>query len=901
MSAEHRPEPHRRASPPAGDALADELKDVMIPPRPDLSLRDYVAQLLSIGAHVEHALMVQYLYAAYSLRAEHENDRERVERWRDALLTVAREEMGHLLTVQNILTLLGAPTDFGRDSSLWASQFYPFRFGLAPFSRETLVRFIFAEMPAEEAFATKAAHARPQTFAHNEEEELRKALEHDIDRQQLRQKGHRVGPTYAAIIKLLSDVKGIPDSAFDEASYERQASFDEWGRNYRPQPTQLTPEGDKVENKSLPPPSGRDALVWVRRVATRNDAVEALRELSEQGEAPHLGKGELSEPSHYQRFFEIYRDLQNLKARETKGAAEPAIRKKVIRNPTTRSEWADLHTVGEIRYTFIAPGRAHFLAQIFNQRYRLLLNYLAHTFRIARPARFDQPNLRSMLMHRAFAEMYNLKTLAGLLVELPASEAHDEARLAAPPFELPPTLALPMRETDIWRGHRDLIATSADVMRRFLAPEAHGVTEYASEKIRGSAAEAYIRTLVADRRLDADMDRRHSCGRPQSGGQFLMAAILSLRLLPPLAIARLGSAETPMDNYTLSSPAPDAPLDFRALEPRATLVLGENAQGEIEILHERPAETPLQFKDLGPDEKPRIRPVAPFIEAFAEVEGMDDLQPLTPQLLAENGLKVSDVKWSVNVANRKVVRRTGDERDAVVATVTDISHHKWVDLPGRCAHFRNPDADAIDFGRVGFVKPTAAHPQIRLRFHPAKGLIYGPVDPPKAAPDTLAPHLTPYEVPAARSIYKNPDGAAPGTAWRGLDSRKAKGFFNDTLPPALFAIEPPAPNWLFDNVAISRGYLDDACDGFVELRVGSVQSRRARLRRPARHRARRAVPAQPRRRSRSGDPRPRGRSLGAAGGDAGARARHRAPRLRDGQLHERRGDERQFRQRPPGA
>ena len=40
-----------------------------------------------------------------------------------------------------------------------------------------------------------------------------------------------------------------------------------------------------------------------------------------------------------------------------------------------------------------------------------------------------------------------------------------------------------------------------------------------------------------------------------------------------------------------------------------------------------------------------------------------------------------------------------------------------------------------------------------------------------------------------------------------------------TLPPSLFAIVPPAPSWLNDNNAVSRGYFDDACDGQVEVRL----------------------------------------------------------------------------------
>jgi hypothetical protein len=49
---------------------------------------------------------------------------------------------------------------------------------------------------------------------------------------------------------------------------------------------------------------------------------------------------------------------------------------------------------------------------------------------------------------------------------------------------------------------------------------------------------------------------------------------------------------------------------------------------------------------------------------------------------------------------------------------------------------------------------------------------------------------------------------------------------NETLPPSLYAIVPPAPTWLNDNIAISRGYLDDACDGFVEVSLELPNGRR---------------------------------------------------------------------------
>src|SRR5271165_2430282 len=57
----------------------------------DMSWRDHLVMLLTIGAAAEHCLMVEYLYAAYSLRADEGNPRrEQIERWRAEILAVAR-------------------------------------------------------------------------------------------------------------------------------------------------------------------------------------------------------------------------------------------------------------------------------------------------------------------------------------------------------------------------------------------------------------------------------------------------------------------------------------------------------------------------------------------------------------------------------------------------------------------------------------------------------------------------------------------------------------------------------------------------------------------------------------------------------------------------------------------
>src|SRR4029077_20572650 len=73
-------------------------------------------------------------------------------------------------------------------------------------------------------------------------------------------------------------------------------------------------------------------------------------------------------------------------------------------------------------------------------------------------------------------------------------------------------------------------------------------------------------------------------------------------------------------------------------------------------------------------------------------------------------------------------------------------------------------------------------------------------------------------IPDERAVYDATKGQ-----WHGWDINTAMSpgekAVRETMPPALFAIEPPAPPWLHDDKAVSRGYLDDTCDGFVHLRL----------------------------------------------------------------------------------
>ena len=253
--------------------------------------------------------------------------------------------------------------------------------------------------------------------------------------------------------------------------------------------------------------------------------------------------------------------------------------------------------------------------------------------------------------------------------------------------------------------------------------------------------------------------------------------IAELRILPPLAIARFGGAPTPMDNYD-AIVDPEEPLGYRRLQPVETLEVDVDS-GEIAraFVPER-----LSFSEGG-----EVRPVAPFLELWALTDG-GQLEPLTIALLQDAGATPAHVRWRVQVANRKAARRTGDEADRIEADSGELADHARHLLDGRCANFW--PGKSIPFGHVQYVKPSAAHPQVRLRFTPAAGNVYGASRTRPAAGRPADPNVTDV-------VYDGRRGR-----WLGhVDTDNTS-----TVPAFIYR---------GDSEGRSVGYLDDGCDGIV--------------------------------------------------------------------------------------
>src|ERR1700731_1423491 len=83
--------------------------------------REALIYMLCEAAALEHGIMCQYLYAAFSLKQSQDEgltaaEAAAVQRWRKQISHVATQEMLHLSLVQNLLSAIGgAPPIFRPD------------------------------------------------------------------------------------------------------------------------------------------------------------------------------------------------------------------------------------------------------------------------------------------------------------------------------------------------------------------------------------------------------------------------------------------------------------------------------------------------------------------------------------------------------------------------------------------------------------------------------------------------------------------------------------------------------------------------------------------------------------------------------------------------------------------
>ena len=147
---------------------------VLAPPDPPVVVehRDELIFLLRQAAELEHAIMCEYLFAAFTLKQRTDEgitseQLAAVDRWRKQVLEVAKQEMLHLALVQNLLTAVGAAPYLSRPDLPSPAGYFPgVRIALFPFGEQALRHFLYLERPEGIALddpeaAAAVAHAEP--------------------------------------------------------------------------------------------------------------------------------------------------------------------------------------------------------------------------------------------------------------------------------------------------------------------------------------------------------------------------------------------------------------------------------------------------------------------------------------------------------------------------------------------------------------------------------------------------------------------------------------------------------------------------------------------------------------------------------------------------------------------
>ena len=403
------------APPPGRLAQVIATRGGLAPPEAPFVIehREALIYMLCEAAELEHGIMCQYLYAAFSLKQSPAegltaDEAAATQRWRKKISHVATQEMLHLSLVQNLLSAIGGAPHLSRPNFPQPAGHYPagVHLALLPFGEQTLRHFMFLERPegmdihdaagmAAFGRALPAMQAgdivpRPQDF-------------------------QTVGHLYRSI----------------EAGIARLADkYGERGLFAGPPRAQATSEH-----------FGWPELIAVTDVAS---AQRAIDEILEQGEGP---RGAWQD-AHFGQFVQILDEREQL--REANRAFDP-VRAVIPVNVRPAERDTDI--------PLVTDPLTRRIMDLFNVSYEILLQILQRFFAHTEET---EPELKA-LADATIALMFRVvKPLGDLVTTLPAGPEYP-GRTAGPSFELfyESDYVLPHREA-AWILLTERIGEAAD-------------------------------------------------------------------------------------------------------------------------------------------------------------------------------------------------------------------------------------------------------------------------------------------------------------------------------------------------------------------------------------------------------------------------------------------------------
>jgi CDGSH-type Zn-finger protein/truncated hemoglobin YjbI len=360
--------------------------------------REALIYMLCEAAELEHGIMCQYLYAAFSLKVSTdegltEEEAEATRRWQKQISHVAAQEMLHLSLVHNMLSAIGAAPHMARPNLPAPASHYPagVQLALLPFGEAALKHFMYLERP--EGMDLRDADglaAMGQTMPVMQEDEI-------VPRPQ---DFATVGHLYRSI----------------EAGFAHLCAL--YGEDWLfvgPPRAQATP--------------GTFGWPELVQVTDLDSAQRAIEEILEQGEGP---RGEWR-TAHFGQFVNILDEYQQMLANNP--SFHP-VRPVLVANVRTHDRDLDI--------PLITDRRTAQVTDLFNVAYEILLQlferYFAHT---------EETDAQlQVLADAAIGLMLRvIRPLGSLITTLPVGSEYD-GRTAGPSFEL-------FYESDYLMPHRE--------------------------------------------------------------------------------------------------------------------------------------------------------------------------------------------------------------------------------------------------------------------------------------------------------------------------------------------------------------------------------------------------------------------------------------------------------------
>jgi hypothetical protein len=410
--------------------------------------RKELTYLLSQAAELEHGVMCEYLYAAFSLKSTagpglRADQLDAVERWRKVIFGIAAEEMLHWAMVQNLLTAVGSAPYVSRPHMPHQARGYPpgVQLRLLPFGEAALQHFVYLERPegmeGADAEGFQPAGAPPPAMG--PEEIVPRGQDFAT-----------VGHLYRSIERgfaHLADKLGA-DGLFIGPAFQQ---------------------------------ADETAFGWpdLRPITDLAGASRAIERIVEQGEG---ARGDWAS-AHYGRFLEVLGDYRAMRKEDL--AFEPA-------HPVVAAAVRGVE--GFEPDVFISDPASGGCSDLFNAVYELLLQMIARYFAFGH----ETPAQRQVLAHTAVGLMFQaIKPLGLLLARLPVGPDHPDVTAGAS-FQLPyrASFLLPHRRS-AWLRFAERLDELANFAGGLSPPEGADVVTAVAAALHRTAANlmAHVETV----------------------------------------------------------------------------------------------------------------------------------------------------------------------------------------------------------------------------------------------------------------------------------------------------------------------------------------------------------------------------------------------------------------------